>query len=81
MILFGIISGFVTAAVFGLAGMLPPKYVGAVMLGNGLSGILMSALRAIFLAALPSNEGNNEYIATLIYFIVAALILICAAFA
>ena len=55
MVLFGIINGFVQTAVFGVGGMLPPKYIGAIMLGNGLSGILMSALKAIFLAALPSK--------------------------
>ena len=60
MLIFGIVNGFVQAAVFGVGGMLPPKYMGAIMLGNGLSGILMSILKAIFLVALPTKAGTNN---------------------
>jgi hypothetical protein len=61
--------------------MLPPKYMGAVMLGNGLSGIAINILRAICLAALPplSDKPENDYYGSLIYFIMAAVILaICS---
>ena len=55
MILFGIVCGVLQSAVYGLAGMLPPRYVGAVMIGNAISGTIMSLLKVIFLIALPSK--------------------------
>lgn len=56
LLTFGFFGGIMQASVFAYSGMLPPKYIGAVMFGNGLSGIAMSVLRAICLVALPSNE-------------------------
>jgi hypothetical protein len=35
---------------------LPFEYVGAVMVGNGLSGIIMNILRAILVLILPGKE-------------------------
>lgn len=60
--------------------MLPSKYVGAVMLGNGLSGITMNVLRAICLIIFPPDESKeNLFYGSLVYFILAALILaVCA---
>lgn len=81
MVAFGTVSGMLQGSVFGMAGMLPPKYMGAVMFGNGLSGIAMNVLDAICIAAFPPDKGNNRFIGSLIFFIIATLILICAALA
>lgn len=63
-----------------MAGMFPFKYMGAVMFGNGLSGITMNVLRAITLAVFPPVEGSdNNYYGALIFFILAMTILIIAA--
>lgn len=63
--------------------MLPGKYMGAIMFGNGLSGITLNFLRAITLAIYPpsSTEGDNDnnYKGSLIYFILAAVILVFCA--
>ena len=57
--------------------MLPGKYMGAVMFGNGLSGISLNVCRAITLIILP----NDYYTGALIYFILASVILLVCAFA
>jgi hypothetical protein len=44
LLVFGVFSGILQATVFGMAGMLPPKNIGGVMLGNGLSGITTNVL-------------------------------------
>ena len=61
--------------------MLPPKYIGAVMFGNGLSGISMNALGALCLVVFPPDQGNNLFVGAIVYFILAASILVLAAFA
>lgn len=53
---FGAINGMVQGQVFGLASMLPEKYMGAVMLGNGMSGIIMNLLKVLLLAVFTQDE-------------------------
>ena len=81
LVIFGAMGGIVQGSVFGLAGMLPFKYMGAVMFGNGLSGITLNVLRAITLAAFPpgGEDSNNDFLGSLVYFILAAIILVIAA--
>ena len=57
--------------------MLPGKYMGAIMFGNGLSGISLNLVRAICLITIP----NDFYLGSLVYFILAACILVLCAFA
>lgn len=52
---------------------MPFKYMGAVMFGNGVSGVLMNSVRAILQAILPGKD--NLYIVALLFFIIAAFIL------
>jgi hypothetical protein len=64
--------------VFGLASVLPEKYMGAVMLGNGYSGIAMNVLKAILMVILPGED--KMYESALIFFVLASMILIlCSA--
>jgi hypothetical protein len=80
LLIFGAAGGIVQGSVFGLGGMLPGKYMGAVMFGNGLSGIAINFLRAICLAIFPPKEGsNNSFYGALVYFILAAILLIICA--
>lgn len=53
LMFFGIFAGIGQASVYAYAGMLPPKYIGAVMVGNGVSGILIGVLRLITLLIFP----------------------------
>lgn len=60
--------------------MFPFKYMGAVMFGNGMSGIILNALRAICLAIFPPVKGSdNNFKGSLVYFILAAIILVLSA--
>ena len=82
LVFFGAVGGIVQGSVFGLAGMLPGKYMGAVMFGNGLSGITINVVRAICLSIFPPKTGsNNNFYGALVYFILAAVILVFASVA
>jgi len=68
----------VQASVFGGAGFLPGKYVGAVMFGNGLSGIGTNVLKVIFMLALPGED--NLFKVALFYFITCGLFMLFAGY-
>ncbi len=75
LLIFSIFSGTLQSSVFGLGGMLPFKYMGAIMLGNGLSGISTNILQTICLLALP----DNEFESAMVYFVISAGILVSCA--
>lgn len=81
LLIFGIFAGILQASTFAYSGMLPPKYMGAIMFGNGVSGIIIGLLRALCLIIFPPDQGDNAFIGTLIYFILSALILAVCFFA
>lgn len=64
----------VQASVFGGAGFLPGKYVGAVMFGNGLSGIGTNILKVIFMLVLPGQD--NLFKVALFYFITCGIMMV-----
>lgn len=77
----GIANSFVQGGAFGFAGMFPFKYTGAVMLGNGFSGLSLNILRMICLAIFPpsnddDSEDNSAFIGCLIYFAIASIVVI-----
>ena len=80
LVIFGVFGGLVQSSTYGLAGMLPPQHMGAVMLGNGFSGLAINAIRAICLAIIPpSSDAYENFKGSLAYFIIASVILmICA---
>jgi hypothetical protein len=53
LIFYGAFSGIGQGSVFTMAANLPFKYMGAVMLGNGISAISCNILRAITIASFP----------------------------
>ncbi|CAI2362582.1 unnamed protein product [Moneuplotes crassus] len=81
IVILGISNSFLHAGVFGLAGMFPFKYTGAVMFGNGISGISMNVSRMATLAAFPPKEIEEEgvdpkaFIGCIVYFAIASAIL------
>lgn len=82
LIFFGAAGGIVQGSVFGLAGMLPGKFMGAVMFGNGLSGMAINMMRAVCLSIFPPKDGSdNNFYGALVYFILAAVLLIFSAVA
>lgn len=81
IVVMGIASSFSQGGLFGYASIFPQEYTGAVMLGNGISGLSMNALRMITLAIFPPDEeghtSNKDFIGSMIYFAIASLIVIC----
>jgi predicted ABC-type exoprotein transport system permease subunit len=51
----GISIGVMQSSTFNLGGYLPPRYMGAIMLGNGYSAIFINIIRALCLLLIPSN--------------------------
>ena len=71
---FGFISGIVQGQTFSLAGAFPFKYMGAVMFGNGVSGISVNVLKAILQIIMPETE--KMFTQSLIFFILSGCILL-----
>lgn len=76
----GIAVSFTQGGLLGFAGVFPPKYTNAVMLGQGLAGLSMITIRMVNLAFFPPEEvqtnDNKAFIGSLIYFTIASLILV-----
>lgn len=75
--LFSMCLGIMQSSTFGLGGVLPGKYMGAIMMGNGYAAIFMNALRAICLLSIPEHQ---IFLSSMIFFIVAAGVMIFSAF-
>lgn len=80
LFIFGLVSGVGQASVFSMAGGLPFKYIGAVMLGQGIAGIATNILRAVDLIVWPvAKSDSNLYIGAVFYFLFfAVFMVICA---
>lgn len=63
-----------------MAAAFPFKYMGAVMVGNGIAGLGSNFFRAFTLVVFPSDGGpNNEFYGSLLIFsFTAATMIICA---
>lgn len=82
IVVLGVANSFVQGGAFGFASIFPFKCTGGVMLGNGFSGLAMNFFRMLTLAAFPPKDDaeksdNSAFIGCLIYFAIAALIVIC----
>ena len=71
------IGGIVQGTTFSLAGPLPSPYVGAIMIGNGLSGIGSTLFSLLLVAVLPGSE--NLFTQAVILFGSTTLILLVSA--
>jgi hypothetical protein len=82
LFLLGLIGGIGGSSMFSMAGGLPPKYMGVMFLGQGITGILINILRAITLISWPSGNSEhpeNAFIGVLALFLFAAFLqIICA---
>lgn len=62
MLLIGFSSGLCQGTAYMMAAAFPPKYMAAVMLGNGISGFGSNILRVITLLIWPADEDEkNEF--------------------
>lgn len=81
IIVIGVFSAFLQGGVFGYSAMFPPVMMGAVMFGQGASGVVCIFIRVIFVIALPSKPGSsNDFIGCIIYFAIASAILLVCVF-
>ena len=78
LFVYGPVNGVVQGSVFGLAGFLPNDYVAAVMVGNGLSGIVCTLVSLLLVATMPGEE-NLFGQALIFYGLATAVLLLCAA--
>lgn len=74
--LMGSFTSILNSTGFGLAGLFPPKYMQAVMSGQGVAGLTISILRIISKASFSSDEEGNRKSAIL-YFSLSSLIVLC----
>ena len=74
-VLMGATNAIGQTTVFGLGGMLPGKYTNAIMAGNGMAGVGLNVIRIICLASFPLTD-TGLFLSSLIYFIVAAVVLL-----
>mmetsp|Transcript_10108 Transcript_10108/g.7575 ORF Transcript_10108/g.7575 Transcript_10108/m.7575 type:complete len:158 (-) Transcript_10108:146-619(-) len=76
LLIFGVFSGVLQSSVFGLGGVLPSKYMGMIMFGNGVSGLFTNFVQIIILLTLP----DEEFLGAMIYFGISAFFLLLCAF-
>ena len=82
LVFLGIFYGAAQGTVFAMAAAFPFKYMGAVMVGNGIAGIGSNLVRAATLKAFPADEGvNNQFYGALTMFSVSLLIMVLCAVA
>ena len=79
LVFLGLILGVAQGSVAGFAGALPEKYLASLLLGYGVSGISISFLRGICLYAFSEGNGSSSFLGIFLYFLIAALFLICSA--
>ena len=72
LVFLGFAIGVMQGSTLNLGARLPSKYMGAIFLGNGYSAIFINLIRAVCLLALPKD---NEFLSSLVYFIVAAVLM------
>ena len=63
--------------VFGYVAMFPPQLMGVCMFGQGFAGALCNLIRIGCVAGMPpSDDNDNDFIGSLIYFCLASVVLI-----
>jgi equilibrative nucleoside transporter 1/2/3 len=74
----GCMNAIGQTSTFGLAGTMPDKYTNMVMLGSGLSGLLITLIRLICLFTFPQTS-TGYLLSTTVYFIISgATLILCS---
>ena len=83
LLIFGFLSGLAQASVMALAGGMPFRYMAAIMLGNGISGISANIFRGLTLVWFPVDNSDDKkaiFWGTFTYLIIAAVFMYINAF-
>ena len=81
IIINGAANAFVQGGLFGYASIFPSKYMGSMMIGQGLSGFILNSVKILMLAVFPPDNSKgkddiNSYYDSIVFLSVAAIILI-----
>lgn len=81
----GIGNSFVQGGMFGFASTFPPKYMIAMMTGQGINGLILNSVKMLLLAILPPDEDKgaedqNSFYDSLIFLGVFSVILMVSVF-
>lgn len=78
VVLTGVASSVLQGSLFGFGGMFPPKYMTALMSGNGVAGFLVSLLRVLTKATIESGKPSmwDLTLSSSIYFFLSCFIVI-----
>lgn len=76
----GIANSFAQGSLFGFASIFPSKYMGIMIIGQGLSGLILNVIKIILLVILPPDEhkgdkDENSFYDSIIFLSVAGVIL------
>ena len=77
LFIFGLVNGIVGGTIFSLAAPLPSDYVGAIMFGQGVSGIVSTLLGMVLVAVFPGKD--NLFLQAIIFFSCSATVLLLSA--
>lgn len=79
MILFSLTMSILSSAISGFAGMLPPKYMSAFMIGISFNGVGSLIVRTITLLSFDAMNSVKYFYGTIMYFtIMTCFFVICA---
>jgi equilibrative nucleoside transporter 1/2/3 len=73
----GVAISIMLGGVLGLAAIFPPRYITAVMIGQGVAGIVVIALSIIARVVFPNDKAGKSDAAYLYFSLAAFVILIC----
>jgi hypothetical protein len=73
-------NSFVQGGMVGFASIFPPKYLGALMVGQGVNGMLLNSIKMALLGIIPPHEelgdkDMNSFYDSLIFLSIFGLIL------
>lgn len=72
----GFADAVVQGSIYGLAGQFHPRYVGAVMSGNGVAGVTVCLLRILTKAVVPASYKNAGELSAGLYFGLSAIVIL-----
>lgn len=80
MVIMGISMAILSSTLIGFAGMLPPKYMSALMLGISLNGVLVLGVRVLTLVSFDIMDPVAYFAGAILFFAVVSVFLIICAF-
>jgi equilibrative nucleoside transporter 1/2/3 len=80
LVVLALSGSLLQGGVFGLAGIFPPNYMQAVMMGNGFAGLTVSLIRILTKATIEAEGSTDKTIlisSSIYFFVSAGVIILC----